>query len=50
MADDWFMLQIEDLDEGLLQADARTMVTGKQKLVGIGRYVVLHRSKSNVFV
>jgi len=51
VADDRFMLPIQDLDEGLLQAlDARTMVIEKQKLAGIGRCVVSHRSKSNVSV
>jgi hypothetical protein len=42
------VLKIEDPKEGLLQADARTMLIGKQKATGIGRYVVPHRSESNV--
>ena len=47
---DRFVLKIETQDEGSLQADARAMIIGKEKAAGLGRYVVRHRSKSNVVV
>ena len=47
---DRFVLKIETQDEGSLQADARAMIIGKKKAAGLGRYVVRHRSKSNVVV
>ena len=52
------MLKIEDPKEGvgptalelpyLQSADARTRVVGKQKAAGVEKYVVPHRSESNV--
>ena len=41
-------MKIEDRAKGLLQADARTMVIGKEKDPGVGRYVMPLRSESNV--
>ena len=35
-------------DQGCLQADARMILTGNEKTAEVGRYIVLHRLKSNV--